>query len=67
MDTSQAAPGTPRGSCDSCGDVRDSLAPVHRIYVEYPTAEAEPTVTEVDELELWCDACTATYPHLRLS
>jgi len=54
-------------ACASCGASEASLTPVHRIYVEHDVSAPEPTVTELEEIELWCAACTANYPHRPLT
>lgn len=54
-----------RGSCDSCGEVDcDDLLALHRLYVTPEAWDTEESVTKVDEVERWCAACRANYPHL---
>jgi hypothetical protein len=44
------------GTCSSCGAPGEELAPVHRVWVI-------PEPTRDEELEWWCEACRAQYPH----
>lgn len=53
------------GSCDSCGEVEcDDLLALHRLYVTPEEWDTEGSVTEVEEVERWCAACRANYPHV---
>jgi len=57
-------------TCESCGSTETHLWAVNRIYVT-PAEEGFEDITEtrervVDEVELWCVACCASYPHHQL-
>jgi len=51
------------GSCDSCGDERDDLVPVHRQYVTPEAWDTQAKVEVVAEVERWCLVCRTHYPH----
>jgi hypothetical protein len=56
------------GTCESCGTVGcDDLFTVQRLYVTPESWDREPTVIRVDDIERWCAACTAHYPHQLVS
>ena len=55
-------------SCDNCARPDDALEPVRRVYLDLAPEGApgdDPAVTRhvVAEVERWCAACRATYPH----
>ena len=53
------------GSCDSCGEVGcDDLLALHRLYVTPEAWDTEGSVTKVEDIERWCAACRANYPHV---
>ncbi|MGE3619565.1 MAG: hypothetical protein AB7L84_03790 [Acidimicrobiia bacterium] len=52
-----------RGDCASCGDRDVAVAAVRRLYITPEDWDVEGRVEVVDEAELWCDSCRATYPH----
>ncbi|MGH9016622.1 MAG: hypothetical protein ACRDY1_02630 [Acidimicrobiales bacterium] len=49
--------------CDSCGRGEDALEAVHRQYVTMDDSGAVTGTETVDEVEHWCLACRAAYPH----
>lgn len=53
-------------TCTSCGDsgtATDRLTPVRRVYVTPEAWDTEGSAKIVDEVEHWCYACRAHYPH----
>ena len=53
------------GTCDSCGreEAEADLEEVHRVYVTPEAWDTPGRVQVVDEVERWCFACRAHYPH----
>ena len=53
------------GDCESCGEVGcDDLVVLHRLYITPEAWDQEGSITQVEEVERWCAACRATYPHV---
>lgn len=51
-------------TCDSCGgDGGEDLVALHRLYVVPESWDQDSSVTRLDEVERWCSACRAHYPH----
>ncbi len=54
-------------TCESCGSDEETVWRVRRVYVT-PPDPIFPDITEtretvLDEIEQWCFACLASYPH----
>ena len=49
--------------CDSCGSSEDTVWAVHRVYVTPPDWDTEGREDRQPEVEHWCFACLASYPH----
>jgi hypothetical protein len=50
-------------TCESCGIPDDRLEPVRRVYLDVDDLGRVFEVSTVAEIERWCPACRATYPH----
>ena len=50
-------------TCDSCGSVEPRVHAVHRLYVTPADWDTEGREELVPEVERWCVACLASYPH----
>jgi hypothetical protein len=65
--TGEEIPTTGAGSsdptCDSCGRSGDDRAAVRRQYVTMDDRGRVTGAETVDEVEMWCPACRAAYPH----
>ena len=51
------------GACGSCGDQRDDLVAVRRLYVTPESWDTAGSVDRIDEIEWWCFPCRTHYPH----
>jgi hypothetical protein len=49
--------------CDSCGTEESELYAVHRKYVTPGSWDQEASERVLDDVEHWCFACCASYPH----
>jgi len=49
--------------CESCGRGDEQLSEVRRVYL-LKTDDGSEQVSPLDDLEHWCAACCATYPHI---
>ena len=59
-----ASDGPPPGpTCDSCGDARGGLRPVHRVYLAGGDDGALHVASTEDPVEWWCPSCAAQYPN----
>jgi hypothetical protein len=58
-----SVPAVETGTCDSCGDGRDDLVRLHRVYVTPETWDTPGRAVVVDEVERWCFPCRTHYPH----
>ncbi len=54
---------TEPASCSSCGTDATALVAVRRVYITPESWDQERSVTVVDDIEHWCDACVLHYPH----
>lgn len=50
------------GTCTSCGSVEEVVT-VRRVYVTPEAWDSEYKATPASEVETWCYACRAHYPH----
>ena len=57
------APDEATSTCESCGSPEARLAAVHRVYVTPPDWDTEGREDVLSEIETWCVACLASYPH----
>jgi hypothetical protein len=59
----QRAAGVP--ACDNCAAPDDATSPVRRVYLDLAPGDTSTEATRhvVPEVERWCAACRATYPH----
>jgi hypothetical protein len=51
-------------TCDSCGRDGETLFAVHRMYVTPEAWDTPGSQRTLDEVERWCYACCAHYPHV---
>lgn len=61
-----ASHGAPAASaCDNCGAVGGALEPVRRVYLDLDPGDADIFLARLvmPEIERWCPACRASYPH----
>jgi hypothetical protein len=49
--------------CESCGAADDVVFAVHRVYVTPADWDVEGREEIRPEVERWCYACLASYPH----
>jgi hypothetical protein len=54
---------SPGATCESCGETDGPFAPVHRVYLETDDEGGLRPGEAVAEVERWCPACRAVYPH----
>jgi len=54
---------SPGATCESCGGADDALEPVHRVYLEADEDGNLQPARTMPEVERWCSACRALYPH----
>jgi hypothetical protein len=53
----------PTITCDSCGSTETTVWAVHRLYVTPADWDTEGREQVDPEVERWCFACLASYPH----
>ena len=51
------------GVCQNCAREDDDLAAVKRLYVVPESWDTPGSVTQTDDVELWCFSCRTQYPH----
>ncbi|MEZ5373152.1 MAG: hypothetical protein R2704_10500 [Microthrixaceae bacterium] len=50
-------------TCQNCGSADVGTDPVHRVYLSPEAPEDVDAAIIADEIERWCAACLANYPH----
>jgi hypothetical protein len=62
MDTQS---GEAASACESCGapELAETLAPVHRVYLQTDDEGRVVGETVSSEVERWCRSCRSLYPH----
>lgn len=61
-----ASHGAPAASaCDNCAAADSALEPVRRVYLDLDPGDADTPLARhvMPEIERWCAACRASYPH----
>jgi hypothetical protein len=51
------------GRCESCGREDEQVRAVRRVYLTPGSWDTEARTEVAPEVERWCGACLANYPH----